>query len=309
MNRNFLCIGLLAAGFFTWLCQAEDTPRHFLLSGCGLGKIAIIDDHCHEKWSWPTQDEISDSIVLENGNILHSSNQGFIREIEPDMASGKGGKIVWEWNSPVVNGSKGEIHSCQPLPDGKILVGESHDGVSFIQEIDRKTGHITKSIELKNLGNKHSTFRQIRKTPQGTYLITLVGKNGKAMELDSDGKIIHSFPDGRYTAVRLPNGNTLIACGDAHRFIEVNPFNDIVWEIGKDDLQEATIGFAAGVQRLPNGNTVIANWGGHGGTSGPAILEVTPDKKIVWKSTPSIASRVSSVQVLDKTISHLQTVR
>lgn len=309
MKRSTISILLLLAGFSSWSCRAEETARQFLLSGCGFGKIAIVDDQCREKWNWPIPDEVSDSVMLENGNILHSSKAGFIREIQPDFASGKGGKIIWEWSPPLLNGKKGEIHTCQPLPGGKILVGESHDGISFIREIDRKTGDIVKSVELKNLGGKHSTFRQIRKTPTGTYLITRQIQNGKVMEVDATGKVIRTFPEGGFTAVRLPNGNTLIAGGSAHRIIEVNPANDIVWEIAKNDLPDVTIGLATGLQRLPNGNTVITNWGGHGGAKGPAVLEVTPDKKIIWKSTPSIAARISSVQVLDKNILTQQPVR
>ena len=38
-----------------------------------------------------------------------------------------------------------------------------------------------------------------------------------------------------------------------------------------------------GLQRLPNGNTVMSNWQGHGQFgNGPHVIEVTPDKKVVW---------------------------
>jgi hypothetical protein len=41
---------------------------------------------------------------------------------------------------------------------------------------------------------------------------------------------------------------------------------------------------AAGFQRLPNGNTVLCNWGGHGHVGKQAqIIEITPDKKVVWQ--------------------------
>lgn len=310
MKRYFLGSLLLCACLTSSGDQAGDlSARQVLISGAGLGKIALMDGNSREKWSWPIADEISDAVVLENGNILHSDKMGFIREIKPDYSTGKGGDIVWEWKAAPINGKTGEIHSAQPLPGGRILIGESHDGISFIREIDRKTGEVLKTVELKNIGGKHSTFRQIRKTPQGTYLVTQPTSQGKAMEVDSEGKIIRTFPDGKYTAIRLPNGNTLIACGDAHRLIEVNPDNDIIWEIGKNDIPNVTLGFVAGVQRLPNGNTVITNWGGHGGASGPAILEVTPDKKVAWQSSPGIPNRVSSVQVLDKSPSYQQPLR
>ncbi len=119
------------------------------------------------------------------------------------------------------------------------------------------------------------------------------------MEFDQHGNLVRTFIDGRYTAVRLPNGNTLIACGDMHRLLEIAPDNSIVWEVGQKDIPGVTLGFVAGIQRLPNGNTVLCNWGGHGHTSGPAVLEITPDKKIVWSLAPRIPNRVSSIQIID----------
>ena len=64
-----------------------------------------------------------------------------------------------------------------------------------------------------------------------------------------------------------------------------------------------------GAQRLPNGNTILCNWGGHGHTSGPAVLEITPDKKLVWSLTPRIQNRVSSIQILDPEVMKQQPLR
>ena len=51
--------------------------------------------------------------------------------------------------------------------------------------------------------------------------------------------------------------------GDAHRVIEVDAQNKIVWEVTESEIAGNKLGFAAGVQRLGNGNTVICNWPGH----------------------------------------------
>ena len=114
-------------------------------------------------------------------------------------------------------------------------------------------------------GGTHSQFRQIRKTPQGTYLVSQQSGSGKARELDADGKVLRTFPCGQFVAIRLPDGNTLIACGDAHRVIEVDPADQIVWEVKETDIPGNRLGFVAGLQRLANGDTVICNWSGHSG--------------------------------------------
>lgn len=306
---SFLRIGLLALIFSASVIAGEETTHRILVSGCGLGQIAIIGPNQETEWSIPFQDEVSDAVLLPNGNILHSVKKEGIREIKPDYAAGKGAETVWQWSPPLKDGKRGETHSCQPLPGNRILTGESFDNLSVIREIDRTTGNILKTVELRDLGNAHGTFRQIRKTPQGTYLITQQKNGGKAMEFDENGKLVRAFPDGRYTAVRLPNGNTLTACGDMHRLLELSPDGNIVWEVGQTDIPGVTLGFVAGIQRLPNGNTILCNWGGHGHTSGPAVLEITPDKKLVWSLTPRIQNRVSSIQILDPEVMKQQPLR
>jgi len=285
---------LLSLLFVVSLLPAQEPApqRRLLISGCALGYVAIIDPAGKVEWKMPEKRETSDTWLLPNGRILMAYKHG-IKEIVPDLASGKGAKTVWE--RPTAKG--GETHACQPLPDNRILIGESYQGVSYILEIDRE-GKEYARVELKGFGGKHNSFRQIRKTPQGTYLVTQQRGNGKALEIDARGKTVRTFPDGRFVATRLADGNTLIACGDAHRVIEVDPAGKIVWSVGKDDLDGISIGFASGLQRLPNGNTLLTNWGGHGGSAGPAILEITRDKKVVWKSPASIANRVSNIFVL-----------
>ncbi len=45
------------------------------------------------------------------------------------------------------------------------------------------------------------------------------------------------------------------------------------------------------------GNILFANWGGHGGSSGGAVLEVTRDKKLVSTTGDAVKNRVSSLFV------------
>ena len=56
-----------------------------------------------------------------------------------------------------------------------------------------------------------------------------------------------------------------------------------------------------GLQRLPNGNTVMTNWLGHGQFGkAPHVIEVTPDKKVVWTfADHKTMKTISSIQLLD----------
>ena len=55
------------------------------------------------------------------------------------------------------------------------------------------------------------------------------------------------------------------------------------------------MGFMTGLNRLPNGNTVICFYqGSH------HVIEVTPEKKLVWKWRLPSQRTVVSVQILDQ---------
>ncbi|MGB8853695.1 MAG: hypothetical protein WCC69_09035 [Pirellulales bacterium] len=233
-------------------------------------------------WEFPAK-LCQEAWKLANGNYLVSHVRG-AKEVTPDK------KVVWEYTSP----EKTEVHSCQPLPDGAVLVCEggtaaSGPGSPRIVEVDRD-GKIRKEFKLETkCGSPHMQFRSARKTAAGTYLVAQITDH-VVREYDAEGRVIRTIatPGGCYAAVRLPNGNTLISLAEGQRdgkgVIEIDPADTIVWSIGRDELPGNPLRFAAGLHRLPNGNTVIANWLGHGFLGKqPMLLEVTPDKKVVWQ--------------------------
>jgi hypothetical protein len=263
--------------------------HRYLKSGCNSQSVAIVAADGHVEWEYPIADETGDSWLLPNGNVIFSFSKG-VREVTPAKAT------VWEYLAP----SGAESHSCQPLPNDLFLVGEAHsDGTSYLYEMGRDQ-KISKTIPIKTTGAAHDIFRQVRKTPAGTYLVTLQRTGGQAQEYDSSGKLLRSFPCGRYVGIRLPDDNTLIACGDDHRIIEVDPSDKIVWEVQENDIPDNKLLFVAGLQRLPNGNTVIANWSGHvGSVAQPQLFELTRDKKVVWQVKDPKLNLISSVEILD----------
>ena len=75
-------------------------------------------------------------------------------------------------------------------------------------------------------------------------------------------------------------GNTLIGTGNGHSVLEVTPDKKIVWKIEQHDLEGITLAWVTQVERLANGNTRFINC--HAGPDNPQIIEVTPDKQVVW---------------------------
>jgi hypothetical protein len=264
--------------------------HRFLKSGHTSQSVAIVAANGSIEWEYPTTDETSDSWLLPNGNVVFSFVKG-VREVTPAKTT------VWEYLAP----SGSETQSCQPLPNDQFLIGEAHgDGTSFLYEMGRDK-KISKTITIKTTAtNPHDEFRQVRKTSTGTYLVTQQRSGGKAQEYDGTGKLLRTFPCGRYVAIRLPDGNTLIACGDDHRIIEVDPADKIVWEVKENDVANNKLLFVAGLHRLANGNTVVANWSGHAGTpSQPQVFEITREKKVVWEVKDAKLNLISSISILD----------
>jgi hypothetical protein len=153
----------------------------------------------------------------------------------------------------------------------------------------------------------HTYMRNARALANGNYLVCHYGEQ-VVREYDPQGKPVTTIPapGGPHSAMRLPNGNTLIASGDMKseagvRVFEVDPAGKTVWEVKNGDLPGIQLAFMTGLQRLPNGNTVVSNWLGHGklGT-GPHLIEITPDKQVKWTfADHQTMKTVSSVQLLD----------
>jgi hypothetical protein len=111
---------------------------------------------------------------------------------------------------------------------------------------------------------------------------------GQIVEYDRDWKEIwrHEVPTP-WAAVRLKNGNTLIAVEREKLAREVNPKGETVWQFSQADLPPGIVFHnIQTADRLANGNTVIfSSTGGVKKEDRPTIIqvvEVTPDKKVVW---------------------------
>lgn len=273
------------------LNQAVDdklVSHPFLCADYGGNMVRIVSDRGRIVWEYPAI-RPQDVWQLPNGNILFSHLRGAM-EVTRDK------EIVWEYKTEKPN----EVHACQPLAGHNYLVALS--GPCEILEIDRK-GTIIKTVKLTTGQKKiHSQMRGARKLANGNYL---VGHNVDKVvtEYDPSGNVIRTFTvqGNGHCAVRLSNGNTIIACGDGHKLIEVDPDDKIVWELNENDLEGNPLRFVAGFQRLPNGNTVVCNWGGHGHVGEqPQIFEVTPDKKVVWQVYDfEKFNTISNIQLLD----------
>jgi hypothetical protein len=180
-----------------------------------------------------------------------------------------------------MNGNKGkrvDVHAFARLKNGNTSIVES--GVGRIIEVDKK-GNIVHEIQMKRDGRQNT--RWVRFTPEGNPLVTSENP-GVVTEYNRKGEIVWEYLINTrcYGAIRLKNGNTLIASGSGHSVVEVSPDKKVVWEI-KDKVPGTDIGLGwmTALQELKNGNFIIGNC--HAGEANPQIFEIKRDKKVVWE--------------------------
>ncbi len=193
--------------------------------------------------------------------------------------------------------TKGEIFSCQPLPNGNILLGEVQG--RCITEIDRK-GQLVLKIPVDYTGDSpHNAMRMVRKHAGGYYAVQ-PGSQEIAM-FDLAGKPLKRYatrPD-TFGAVLRPNGNLIYTHHTGA--VEITPDGTEIWELKASDVPEIGIQWLLGLQLLPNGNLVFCNWMGHGcHRKGIPIFEITPQKQVVWAvDCTDIAEEPANLRLLD----------
>lgn len=204
--------------------------------------------------------------ILENGNVL--THQG-TEIIEIDS---KSHDVVWSYNAgQLKSASTGrvELHSFSSLPNGNLMVALSGEGKIF--EIDR-AGKVLSSFAMKlNNPHPHRDTRLVRLVPKGDSWNYIVAHEGDGMvrEYDRKGNVVWDY--------EVPMFGKKPAGGHGPEAFGNSLFS---------------------AQRLANGNTLI------GGGNGHSVLEVTPEKEIVWQlhqnDLPGITlAWVTTVTVLD----------
>ncbi|MGY8767974.1 MAG: outer membrane protein assembly factor BamB family protein [Pirellulales bacterium] len=301
---------------FSFIClfafSANLLAEHRLITQGG-DKLQIFDAQGKVEWAMPWGG-IHDIHVLDNGNIM--VQQGSNKVVEIDS---KTKKVVWTYDSSTQNGNQGqriEVHAFQPLAGGNVMIAES--GVGRIIEVNRD-GEIQKEVKLKvDHPHPHKDTRLARKLSTGNYLVSHEGDGVIREYGGKSGKVVWEFPvpmfgrenkgghgpdsfgNSSFAAVRLENGNTLIATGNGHSVLEVNPAKKVVWKVEQNELPKITLAWVTTLEVLPNGNYMIGNC--HAGPGQPLLVELEPkSKKVVWTfdKFDSLGNSVSNSQILD----------
>jgi hypothetical protein len=256
------------------------------------GKTAIISEEGNAIWEYNGGSR--DGFVLPNDNVLIAYSD---RVVEVTREK----QVVFSYQQSKENS---EIGTTQRLYNGNTLITELGRRPRLL-EVDPKANIILDVPLQPETENAHMQTRMARQLKNGNYLVPhLLAFSLK--EYSPDGKVVRVFKTdfeelgGRkaenwpFTAIRLDNGNTVVSLTHGNKLVELGPQGEIVWKITNEDVG-GLFKDPCGSQRLANGNTVI---GSHAASTGISLVEVTPQKKIVWTSSHPLAAGVHHFQIL-----------
>ena len=240
-------------------------------------------------WAYPKV-KCVDVSVLENGNILmchEAPTASWVREVTREK------KTVWEYNI------KGEAQSCQRLPNGNTLIALC-TGSELIEV--SPAGTVVKRTKVQTSVKKtHKILRRARKGTDGLYYVAHHGE-GVCRVYNDQSEIVREiphYPGYCYSATPLDDGRVLLTGKDLMKIVDKN--DQVVWSITPNEVKETHIASFCGAHRLDNGNIVVSNWLGHGADGkGFPVVEISPDKKIVWSFKDTKQTKhVLGVQVVE----------
>lgn len=279
----------------------------------GADKLAVVGEDGNIEWEMKWGG-IHDIHVLPGGNLMVQRGASEVVEIDIETRS-----IVWTYDAAKSNGNEGqrvEVHAFQPLPDGTLMIAES--GPARIIEVDRE-GKLLHEVALKvDRPNAHTDTRLVRKLAGGNYLVCHEGDGVVREYARASGEVVweyavpmfdrepkgghgpEAFGNKCFAALRLANGNTLVATGNGHSVLEVTRDKEIVWQLTQSELPGITLAWVTTLEVLPNGNYVIGNC--HAGPGQPLLVEIVPETKtVVWTfdGFKTFGNSVSNSQLLD----------
>lgn len=192
------------------------------------------------------------------------------------------GKVLWKLDTDgPVKPQKGHAghHDVHMLPNGNILF---HDSWTKTQEITLGKEVVWEYDSATMNGNdgKKVDVHAFGRLDNGDTVI-VESSVGRIIHVDKKGNLVKQVPLGgggreKTRLMRiLDNGHYLVCSEKPGNVTEYDGNGNIVWEYAIDTRVYGAI-------RLKNGNTLI------GTGSGNKIIEVTPQKQVVWDITTKV---------------------
>jgi len=189
------------------------------------------------------------------------------------------GEVLWKHDTAGPQKGHAGHHDVHLLPNGNILF---HDSWTKTQEITlgKKVVWEYDSARMNGNEGKKVDVHAFDRLKNGETVIVESGV-GRIIHVDKEGKLVKQIPLGeggrkKTRLMRILDNGHYLACAENPGVVtEYDGEGKVVWEY--------EIGTRVyGAIRLKNGNTLI------GSGSGNSVVEVTPEKKVVWDITKTV---------------------
>lgn len=271
--------------------KSESGIKHsFIISG---PKTIEINEEGEVVWEY--RENSRDISKLANGNYLITYASKVV-EVTPEK------KEVWSY----VSVTNPELMSAQRLPNGRTLITEQGEQPRLV-EADEK-GFLKDLIPIyPESYNIHMQSRMGRKLPNGRYLVPHrispfvkeYNKNGKTLRTfrvdipELGGK---SAKNGTFAAIRMKDGSTLVTLASGNRMVRFDKKGKVAWQLTNEEM-DGQLNDVCGLQVLQNGNYLVSCYGNQS-EDGIKMMEITPEKEVVWTYQNSEVRYVHNFHVL-----------
>jgi len=295
---------LFLAALFALSCARlitqNDEPVSHAFLACG-STTRIIDTTGQVIWTYPHGTQ--DGQVLEDGRILLAVKRCEAYPNGAVVLAGRDGSenVLWL-------GEQYEIHTAAPLANGRVLIVEGGEQPRLLEV--EMSGEVALEIPLQcQTDNFHMGTRMARKLGDGSYLVPHL-LDFAVKRYDVGGRVLdtidttapndpnHEIRTWPFTAIRLANGRTHVNLTNSNQAVQYGKDGQVEWRLTNEDLPGPWLADPCGGQVLPNGNIVIASYGQQSSDL-PKLLEVTPDKKVVWTYYDEIPHSIHHFQILN----------
>ncbi len=273
MRRIYLLLSVVLLCSISKISVGQNDQ--FIVGGCQLNKIAVINRTGEILWSAPVSNSnCNDVQITKEGNILYSNGVGAYL-INRDK------ELIWSHMAK----SNEEIYSATQQKNGEYVLTFSGHPARIIEL--SKSGDIIKEIKFETgVKSIHSQFRQVSKLDNGNYIVPIIGK-GNILELDENGSELRSIYVGGnpFQVNIISKKEWLVAGGDGSFIALINPKSETVTrKIEEADIKDCKLLFVGEGHILKNGNIIFANWSGHDTREipQPIVAEIDNENKMVW---------------------------
>lgn len=171
-------------------------------------------------------------------------------------------ELVWSYKLDPRNK---ELGTANRLPNGNTLIVERGD-LPRILEVNPDGKTVVEVPLQPETDNVHMQTRMARKLSNGNYLVPHL-LACKVKEYSPAGKVVNVIatdiaelggPEAEnwpFTAIRIPNGNTLVNLTHGNKSVEFAPDGSVAWLCDNKDIDGRFVDPCGG-QRLPNGKPV-----------------------------------------------------